>query len=117
MKAARYDPLKDREVVVEYTIQPSGLDWYMKKSIPETPAKRQNYSSTCSTESTISFTNSFASPGMICSASVNARWRLLRALRASGVDTLGNNCMRAHQGVSGQRENIRRKDAHRGYDG
>lgn len=49
------------------------------------------YSSTCSTEFTISFTISFVKPGMTSSASVNARCKLLSAIRASGVATLGNN--------------------------
>lgn len=48
-------------------------------------------SSTCSTESTISFTSSMVTPGMIRSASVNARWSALRAIRASWVDTRGNS--------------------------
>jgi len=48
-------------------------------------------SSTCSTESTISLTSSMVTPGIIRSASVNARWRALRATRASCVDTRGKS--------------------------
>jgi hypothetical protein len=48
-------------------------------------------SSTCSTESTISFTNSNVTPGMTRSASVKARCRLLKATRASCEDTRGKS--------------------------
>ena len=45
----------------------------------------------CSTESTISLTSSIVTPGMILSASVKARCKVLRATRASWVVTRGNN--------------------------
>ncbi len=51
-------------------------------------------SSTCSTESTTSLISSKVTPGMMRSASVNARWRALRATRASWVDTRGNSYKR-----------------------
>lgn len=49
-------------------------------------------SSTCSTESTISLMSSRVTPGIMRSASVNARCSALRATRASWVDTRGNSC-------------------------
>ena len=48
-------------------------------------------SSTCSTESTISLTSSFVTPGMILSASVKALCRADSAIRASWVDTRGKS--------------------------
>ena len=56
-------------------------------------------SSTRSTESTISLISSKVTPGMMRSASLNARWSALSATRASCVDTRGKSCQKEH-GVS-----------------
>lgn len=75
---------------------------YRKKNNAESEKDRERYnlnqwsSSTCSTESTISLTNSIVTPGMILSASVNALWSALSATRASCVETRGNNYVCNH---------------------
>lgn len=51
----------------------------------------QGISSTCSTESTISLMSSKVTPGMMRSASVNARCKALRAILASWEETRGNS--------------------------
>ena len=60
----------------------------------------QGISSTCSTESTISLTSSRVTPGMMRSASVNARCKALRAILASWEETRGNSyhCVRDARG-------------------
>lgn len=98
-----------RNMSVHYVIDRAGDEsWKNTEFMQICPEQRkvmlhrpiQGISSTCSTESTISLTSSRVTPGMIRSASVNARCKALRAILASWEETRGNSyhCVRDARG-------------------